>query len=57
MDLKKYMDQVGNAEGLGPMMVKVRLWLCLREAYALPVRALMMFPDLLCCQRIRIDTE
>lgn len=24
LDLKKYMDTVGNAEGLGPMMVKVR---------------------------------
>ncbi|KAJ9128323.1 Cyclin-dependent kinase catalytic subunit [Naganishia onofrii] len=24
LDLKKYMDTVGNSEGLGPMMVKVR---------------------------------
>lgn len=26
LDLKKYMDTVGHAEGLGPMMVKVCLY-------------------------------
>ena len=32
LDLKKYMDTVGNAEGLGPMMVKV----CLHDSVLHP---------------------
>lgn len=32
LDLKRYMDSIGDKDGLGPVMVKVRLSSCLCNA-------------------------